>query len=229
MKNILTAATALLWATAAVAGPNWSYVELGYTVGDNDAGNTAPNNTFPGKYEDGTKAWNLNGLIELGNVWHLGALYEKGEFNTSTDTKAYGAIAGIHPAVTDNTDLLVQVTYTRAESRPNDCGDFYDEGFYAAAVIPCGSKFKNNFWSIETGLRSMLTPAVEVNAVVIGNKNRWNDIEVAAKLGGQYLFTKNVGITTFAKVGESETTANIGIRYNFGDANLNQIELNGTR
>jgi len=241
MKQVLTAVVALMWATASVAGPNWSYLELGYTFGDNDRGNTGPNDAFNfgESWDDGTKFWNLNGMIEVGSIWHLGAFFEKGEFDLEFDTQGWGAIAGIHPAVTDSTDLLLQVSYTRAEAKANNCDnfqppyDFYpeDNSISAAsfAVADCSGKSKNNYWSLETGLRSMLSPAVEVNATILGNKNRWNNIEVAAKVGGQYLFTKNAGLTAFAKLGESQTEINIGLRYNFGDKNLNQIQLQGTR
>jgi len=246
MKYLL-AAVAALWTAVAVAGPNWTYAELGYTIGDNDTGNLAPYEQFPDtSYNDGTKYWNINGMLEVGGLWHVGAFYQKGDYlqgNVEFDTppflsfgselKGYGAIVGIHPALTDATDLVFQIQYTRADIRIT-CGDDFDDNFQdqiAIQAVPCvdNQKFDNDTYGLEAGVRSMINPDFEVNASALLDKNDIRNYEVAAKIGGQFLFTERFGLTATGKLGESQTEFNVGLRYNFFGTNADQVSFNGTR
>jgi len=203
--KMTVAAVALTVSGAAMAGPGWTYVEAGYNIGDNDLGNLGPWDEFPdGSYKDNTKGYNLGGSLGFANIWHAKLNYWKGDYYIKElERKGYNVVLGIHPAVTDSTDLVFEINYTKLDYR-------FDFG---------GEKFKDSGGGLETGLRSMLSDTVEGNATISLQKTDFKNYEVAANLGGAWNFATNWAITARATIGESETNFNAGIRWYLGQYN----------
>ena len=114
MKGIkLLAATAALTVSGvAVAGPNYTYGQLGYvaidSVGNEDSG-----------------GFELNGSFGFADVFHVGAGLFAGEFEggkskDGADVDAYDIYFGYNPAVTDNVDAVIRVGFEEAEIKTQD-------------------------------------------------------------------------------------------------------------
>jgi len=196
---------------AAIAGPGWTFVEVGYGYGDNDMGNIGPgvgSNNGNSVYEDGTKGYTLDGSLSFGSMYHVALQYAKGDYYegptwlSESERKSYSGIVGIHPAVTDATDLVLELNYTKTEY----------SGFAEDTLKDTGG-------GIRTGLRSMLSDTVEANAFIGIQKTDYKDVEVAAELGGAWSFAANWALTADAKIGESETQIGAGIRWYLGQYN----------
>ena len=206
------AAAALTLSGAAMAGPGWTFVELGYDFGDNDVGNMGPFNAFSSKYEDGTKGYRLDGSLGFGSMYHAALKYGKSDYyksqnyQTNSERRDYQVTLGIHPAVTDSTDLVVEINYLKSEYKSD-------------ALNGACCKYKDSGAGLAVGLRSMLSDTVEGNAKIGMQKTDLKDVEVALEAGGAWNFATNWALTADAKIGESESTIGAGIRWYLGQYN----------
>ena len=238
LVKITGAVAALALSSAAVAGPNWTWVEVGAYVGDADGGLYATGDAIGDsgqEYKDGYNGWSANGMFEIGSLYHVGVGYFDGDFAEgvsnsafdggcegsdpevagdnyyagndciSNDASGWNVVAGIHPAVTDNTDLVVNVRYEKSDVRTS----FGDGG------PSVEQKTKTNEWGINGGVRSMLSDVFEVNGYIGYDQSDSLDNEVWVKTGGQYYFGQNFGLVAEATL--SDATAEIygGLRWNF--------------
>ena len=109
MKGIklLAASAALTVSSVAVAGPNYTYAQLGYIAAD------SVGNEDSGGFE-------LNGSFGFADIFHVGAglvaaEIEGGKSKGGADVDAYQIYVGVNPAVTDNIDAIVRVGFEEAE------------------------------------------------------------------------------------------------------------------
>jgi hypothetical protein len=118
MKGIklLIALAALTLSGAAVAGAPFTFVDLGYVT--SDAG------------DERTDGLALRGSFGFGNMWHvgLGAMSADAGGGKSkaggADVSGFDVYVGLHPAITDNLDLVVDLGYQSGEV---DDGSFKDD------------------------------------------------------------------------------------------------------
>ncbi|MEE4184613.1 MAG: hypothetical protein V2J12_02465 [Gammaproteobacteria bacterium] len=194
MKKIILASAALALSTSAMAGPKWTYADLGYVVGSS--------------VEEDTDGYGIRGSFGFADIWHVRGGYsdfevQGGDDKGGLDVDGFNAYVGVNPALTENTDFVFEVGYSDFDLGQNDSADGI---------------------SLVVGLRSMFTDNLELNAFVetssgdidFGGGSSEDFTEVRATFGGQYFFTENVGVGVDVSVGgNSSTAAVLGNSANF--------------
>jgi hypothetical protein len=200
MKKFILVLAGLALSGIAVAGPSWTYVDLGYVQLDSG--------------DESSDGFRLSGSLGIADMFHVNANYAQIDdaFFGLDDYDSYRIGAGIHPAVTDSTDLVVELGYTS--------GDFDD-----ADVEP-------DFIDLTFGVRSMLTDSFELNAAIVAAKGSLDTggdddfTDTGIRVGGQYFFTDAFSANVSATNGFGGSDGNIailddsvqiGVRWSFGD------------
>jgi hypothetical protein len=183
MKKLLLTMAALALSTSAIAGPSWTYVDLGFVVGD-------------GSDDEDLTGYGLRGSFGFGDLWHIQADVAQFEQNggkgnagppAGTDNTLYTIRGGIHPAVTDNTDFVLDISYSGAE----------DESGTA--------KVKPKEYGIRTGVRSNIGNLELRTFIALVSRDNDQDgdasstvLRIVPTIGGQYNFSDawSVGIDT---------------------------------
>ncbi|MGI9292066.1 MAG: hypothetical protein ACR2QG_12430 [Gammaproteobacteria bacterium] len=211
MRNLILALAGMAVSGLAVAGPNWTYADIGYNRADSG--------------DEETDGFQLQGSFGFADKYHVQATYFDGEVggnggaNSNPDYDGYRISLGINPAVTDNTDFVFQIGYFDLEEDDSDVdGDDSVDGY-----------------ELRVGLRSMLTDNVEIFGYVntaIGEADCDNGgacnilgvvaadgddfTEISAIVGGQYLFTDNIGLSLqYEQDGLFGDNATFGARWSF--------------
>ena len=141
MKGIklLAATAALTVSSVAVAGPNYTYAQLGYlaidSVGNEDSG-----------------GFELKGSFGFADVFHVGASIaavelEGGKSKDGADVDAYDIYFGYNPAITDNIDAVIRVGFEEAEFKTQDNPRVKEEALF-----------------LSFGTRAMVAENFELNA-----------------------------------------------------------------
>jgi hypothetical protein len=204
MKKLLLTMAALALSTSAIAGPSWTYVDLGVVVGD-------------GNQDEDLVGYGLRGSFGFGDLWHIQAdvaSFEqnggKGTDNSAipgtadgTDNTLYTIRGGIHPAVTDNTDFVLDISYTGAEDENST------------------TKNKPKAYGIRTGVRSNVGKLELRGFVALASTDNDKDApadskvwEIIPTIGGQYNFSDawSVGLDTAL---EGDNLSNLYVRWSF--------------
>jgi hypothetical protein len=225
MKTIkLWAATAALTVSSiAVAGPSYTYVDLGFITADSQ-----------GKEDTGGFA--LRGSFGFADLFHVGATIDSGEISggrskvsadnlQGADFDAYSLYFGVNPAMTDNVDLVVRVGYDAGEKKSKDL------------ITDVNNKRENEALFLSFGTRAMLSEKFELNAFATysagdsqlkdSDEAKFDIANWSYTVGGEYYFTEmfSVGLDLSlegATAGNVETgvgaygnAANLHARLNF--------------
>ena len=141
MKGIklLAATAALTVSSVAVAGPNYTYAQLGYLAIDSE-----------GKEDSG--GFELKGSFGFADVFHVGASIaavelEGGKSKDGADVDAYDIYFGYNPAITDNIDAVIRVGFEEAEFKTQDNPRVKEEALF-----------------LSFGTRAMVAENFELNA-----------------------------------------------------------------
>ncbi|MFW2404301.1 MAG: hypothetical protein ACN4GT_05995, partial [Gammaproteobacteria bacterium] len=110
MKTLKTIFLAALLALPGVtfAGAPWTFVDLGYLAADSG--------------DERTDGVSLRGSIGFAGMWHAGAGYLTADVAGGkskpggADVDGYNIYVGLHPAVTDSTDLVLDLGYEALEA-----------------------------------------------------------------------------------------------------------------
>jgi len=195
MKKAILALAATAVTGTAVAGPSWTYVDLGYLR------SSSISNDIDG-YE-------VAGSIGFADMWHAQASYGTQEVDGGgvEIDKYYSVNVGVHPAITDNTDFVADVGYTKWDIENGNSPKVYTLGL---------------------GVRSMLTEKMELSALLTTQSGDLdagaNDdlTNIVPELGGQYFFTDNVSVNVAYAWGNTEgvvlgtgNQAKFGVRWSF--------------
>jgi hypothetical protein len=185
MKKIILTAAALALSTSAMAGPSWTYAQLGAVIGDS------------GTKDQETQGVALAGSFGFG-IWHVQAEVGSGEnkggknetSSDSADVTAMSIRGGLHPALTDNTDFVLDLGYTDVEA---DDGSTKDT---ATAI------------DIRTGVRSNIGK-VELNGFISlaqfdGEGSTEEGRMINYSVGTQYNFTDAISAGVVATVGRED-------------------------
>jgi hypothetical protein len=201
MKKILLTMAALALSTSAIAGPSWTYADLGFVVAD-------------GEFDESTTGYGLRGSFGFGDLWHIQAdvaSFESGGgkgTGNGTDNTVYTIRGGIHPAVTDNTDFVLDISYTGIED---------DEG---------DSKTKPKAYGLRTGVRSNIGKLELRGFITLASTDNDQDgtgtppiqesktLQIIPAIGGQYNFSDawSVGIDTQL---EGDNISDLYVRWSF--------------
>jgi hypothetical protein len=185
MKGIklLAATAALTVSSVAVAGPNYTYAQLGYIAIDSVA------NEDSGGFE-------LNGSFGFADIFHVGGGIVAGELEggkgkvnndgeAGSDFDAFNIYVGVNPAMTDNVDAIVRVGYQEIETKASTAG-----------VDDPRQKEESLF--LEFGTRAMIAENFELNAFATydaGNEKtdgggaKEDFVDWGYRVGGIYSFT----------------------------------------
>lgn len=188
MKKLILGLAAMALSSVAMAGPAWTYAEAAAI--------------FVESGDDKTTGYGIGGSLGLGDLFHVTGQYEDysdGEFDGGiSDYDGYRIAAGIHPAVTDSTDIFAELGYTSVGiDDANNDPDAID---------------------LTLGVRSMVSDKVELSAALklnngsddTGGSDDFQSSEIS--IGGQYFFTDAFSITAS---GSEDVTA-LGVRWSFG-------------
>jgi len=187
MKKVLLTLAALALSGTAMAGPSWTYVDLGYITGDSTG-------------DDSIDGYSLRGSFGFGDLWHVEG-FVANEENDSFDNDSYGIRGGIHPALTDNTDFVLDLGYAQTD------GDSSSDPDPTAFQFRTG--VRSNIGNVE--LRSFVS-------LVFGDDDSGMDEEfrsVMYSVGGQYNFSDAWSVGADASVGESNDRLNLYVRWSF--------------
>ena len=184
MKKLILALVAFALSGVAVAGPAWTYVDLGYLRADSG--------------DDDADAYALSGSFGMGSLFHVNADWIDGTDSDNDDFDGYRIGVGLHPAVTDDTDLVLEIGY---------------------ATISWDDFSNDPSWiDLTLGVRSMITDNFELNAAIVtalGDDDIGSDddfTEVGLNVGGQYFFNDNISLN--ASISQNEV-ARFGVRWSF--------------
>ena len=139
MKKTLVAIAALTLSGASLAeGPAWTYVDLGFVFTDSSGEDTSLGGALTGTY--GIDMFHFNATYTLINDVTTGAA-------SSDDYDSIRIGVGIHPAITENTDLVAELGWFKG-------------GYDDLNAEPDGV-------DLTLGVRSMITDNFELNAAAI--------------------------------------------------------------
>ena len=209
MKKVMIALASMGLSTAAMAGPSWTFVDLGYAE-------SSSSEELAGT-ED-ISGYDITGSFGFAGIWHINGTY--GTITTESvgspdvDVDRYRIGAGAHPAITDSTDFVAEIGYTAWEV---DAGG--------------GSDPEPEAIDLTLGVRSMVTDQFELNAFLatqIGSSDFGSSDDdftnLAPSVGGQYFFTDNISVNvnytwndvqSLAVGSLTGDTARFGVRWSF--------------
>ena len=157
MKKLILIAATMALSSAAVAGPAWTYVDAGLVLSDTSGEDTSAGGKFTGSFGFDIFHANLSYL----DIADVGVL--EGE---KVDFQAARIGLGIHPAITDNTDMVVEIGYTDAEIDIDNVSDDPE---------PSGV-------DLQFGVRSMIADNFELNATILffyGDTDTGSDLSLS--------------------------------------------------
>ena len=201
MKKLLVAAAAMAISTGAIAGPSWTYVDLGAIIAD-------------GSNSEDTTGLGLRGSFGFGDLWHIQAEVASFELNGGKgkcdleeqecgDVTTYVLRGGIHPAVTDDAQFVLDIGYQGGEVKTRDEDT---SGKIKPSTYDIRGGYRQNIGALE--LRGFISYARTDDDA--GNKE-WNIIPA---LGLQYNFSDawSVGIDTEI---EDDNQSDLYVRWSF--------------
>lgn len=179
----------VLMANAAMAadGPQYTYVEAGYSWIDYDDVNA-----------DGD-ALNIGGSLAVTDMFHLFAGYQDGEIeigNFDVDISTMQLGGGMNIELSPTVDLVATAAWARADLDANAFGSDNEDG-YALGV----------------GVRAMVMPQLELNGGV--SYVDIVDDDTALSVGAVYSFNEMFALTAGASFGDNVTSYGIGGRIYF--------------
>ena len=213
-STTLWAATAALTVSSvAVAGPNYTYAQLGFYTAVSQGKEDTGGFVLRGSYGE--------------DIFHVGAGIASGEYDGGrskqsdtnefgADTDAYELYAGVNPAITDNIDAVVRVGYTAGEFKGRIDGKNF--------------KLEDEALFLSFGTRAMITEKFELNAFATysaGNikqkeagDSAWTGkqdfVDWTYTVGGIYNFTDMFAAGLSLEIGQPDqdlfglTTTNVG-------------------
>ena len=193
IKTIIVIA-ALTVSGIAIAGPSYTFVDLGYLTGD--AG------------DERTDGLGVRGSFGFAGMWHvageLNALEANGgKDKNGQDISGVTIYGGLHPAMTDNTDLVIDLGFDvfEAETLAGTTGG--DNTTDITAIF------------LRTGPRALLAgDKLELSAYVSvsigeseppGSQPKQDFTNVGLQVGGQYYFTPAISLGVEAEVNGSRS------------------------
>ncbi len=199
----LAAITALACSGAAVAGPQWTFANVGFANGDGD--------------EDfDTKFVGFEGCMGFADMWHVRGELASGETaeNVGLDVDILQFGVGFHRSISDNTDVSIDVFFGTIDE-----------------TQPLGFSIESDYMGYSFGVRSMLTEQFEFNASVnyadvdcpaaaacgIGDIGL-SAVDVGGQIGGRYLFDKAMSVGAGLNFnGVRGDVLTVDFRWAFGD------------
>jgi len=192
MKKLILALAAFGLSSVAMAGPSWTYADIGYVVGDSDGNN------------DDVDGFSLRGSLGFAGIWHAQLDYTDVDVDPDASVDAYEIRVGIHPAATDNTDFVLDIGYFDGTVEESGEPDLDFDGI-----------------SLRTGVRSNISDNIELRSFIsltYGDFENEDFTEISYSVGGQYNFNEAWSVGADAEFNGIEgDLMNLYVRWSFGD------------
>ena len=201
MKKLLLTVALMAITGTAVAGPEWTYADIGWVIVD--SGESNPLMTGGGD-EDDVNGFSVGGSIAFGGNWHANLEYQDIDESGSggIEFDGYRAAIGLHPALTADTDLVMEVGY-----------------FEVDLDGPAGLDNEADGFDVSFGVRSMITDKLELRAIISTSMGEWDDMggeedftDSGLTVGGQWNWNDNA--STSVDLTEDEVVK-VAYRWNF--------------
>ncbi len=203
MKKVIIAAASLALSGAAVAGPDelsWTYLDAGYVL-QSGTGTLA---------DEGGDGYKLRGSFGL-NLFHFGAeWYQVDGGGDAGDIDSYDLYVGVHPGITDNIDLVVDIGYTESENERDDKTDgvflrvgpraMIGDHFELSAYLM--STWGDTDFSVDDGLDNITQFSDDFRGVTL-------------QVGGQWYFTDHFSLGADARLEDTGDNVNLFARWSF--------------
>jgi hypothetical protein len=138
----------------------------------------------------------IAGSFALTESFHVVAGYA--ELSKSPFTVSDGSLAlGWNHSLNDITDFVARAGWEYGRVKLSGFGSDDDNG-----------------WSVEVGLRSMLTPQFELNGF-ISHVDIFDGDDQIVSVGGVYYFTPSIGLGAGVSLSDDATGWNVGVRFAF--------------
>jgi hypothetical protein len=138
----------------------------------------------------------VDGSFALTERFHVVASY--GEISKSPWTLSSGSVAlGWNHSLNDITDFVARAGWEYGRVKYSGFGSDDDNG-----------------WSVEVGVRSMLTPQFELNGFV-SHVDIFDGDDQAVSVGGVFYFTPSIGLGAGVTLSDDATGWNVGVRFAF--------------
>jgi len=204
--TLLAATAALALSGVAVAGPSYTYVDGGITIGDSFGDNSE------------TEGLALRGSFGFADIFHVGGGYGQGDLDggkseSCFDVTSYNLYFGVNPAITENMDLVSRIGYAKSELDADGFNDLELSGLW-----------------LEVGPRAMVGEKLELNAAVTlftgeveetsgcTNCDKDDLNEFGFRVGGEYYFTPAFSVGLDSEMnGFFGDAVNIHGRWSFGN------------
>lgn len=189
MLRYLSIGVLMLSSTIAMAdGPSYSFIQGSYEQVDIDLG---------GGFDADGDGFGVAGSVEINESWYVFAGFSSAELESIVDLDQFSLGAGWHSAISDKTDWFVSGSYVDAKVSAPGQGSFSDDGF-----------------GVGLGLRSMVSPSLEVSGSV--NYVDFGDGgDTAIGLGLWYTVTGNLALGLGASFGDDISSYGLGLRLYF--------------
>lgn len=138
----------------------------------------------------------VGGSFALTENFHVVADYSEVSDSPWTITSS-GVALGWNHSLNNITDFVARAGWENGRVKVSGFGSESDNG-----------------WSVEAGLRSMLSPQFELNGF-ISHIDIFDGDEQALSVGGVYYFTPSVGLGAGVTLSDDATGWNVGVRFTF--------------
>ena len=194
MKNIFVAAAVSVLSSVAIAeGPSWTYVSVGFVAGDSSEEEEEEDGNYSGH--------SFNASAQLSDTFHARIDYADVDWNEEDSSEGHTLALGVHSALTDNTDLVVEFVHSSYDFRENNENE--GEGY--------------DGYGLNVGLKSMFTDKLELSGGVSfrdleldTNFNGDEERHITTYFGGQYFVNKNMGVGIDYSEFDVQTTDDFG-------------------
>jgi hypothetical protein len=189
MGIALLSAGVLVAGSAIAAQPQWTYAQAGYFSTDREENTSG---------EDG---YELAGSIEFAQKWHAQLRYHDAEDETNVDSDGYRITVGAHPAVSDQTQLIADITYFdfSVDGTPDVDTDGYGVGVGARSNITDAVELIGEIWWVESET----------------DNDPNDDTDFFAEVGGRYHWTQNLSTGILLTLDSSDEVL-FDVRWTFG-------------
>ncbi|MDJ0939423.1 MAG: hypothetical protein QNJ00_06640 [Woeseiaceae bacterium] len=186
-RVIATAVLLALGFSAHAEGPSYNYVEGFYQRINLDSG-------FVDVDGDG---FAIGGSFEFGTMWQAFASYSMTDFDFNVDLDEFAIGAGFHSGLSATSDFFLNLAYLRADA---------SFGFLSA---------DDDGYGIAIGVRSFVTPELELNASV-GYVDFGDGDDYTFTGQGWYSVTERFAVGLTLGFADDVTRFGIGSRFYFG-------------
>lgn len=189
LRSIAVISLLALSAPALAETPSWNFIEAGWQRIDIDES---------GVDADGD-GFGIGGSFEIADSWHILASYAQADFDFGVDFDQFLIGGGYHTALTDNTDFVADIAYTRVEVSASGLGSADDDGIAA-----------------RIGVRGMLTDQFELAGFITQTELDDSGGDTALSGEGWYNFTPMFAAGAKISFSDDVTQYGLGFRVYFG-------------